>query len=51
MQLKTHGGNWTVCTCAVRDLCFGLEVDVREKRGDKRRGIDPMPDKCWRFEK
>jgi len=51
IQINPYGGHWAICKCLARNLCFGLEIDVYENKNDKKRGIDAMPDKCFRFEK
>jgi len=50
-QIRTFGGHWTICTCPVRKFNFGLEIDVYENKGDRKRGVDAMPSTCWKFEK
>jgi hypothetical protein len=51
VQENTFGGHWTICICSARNLRFGLEIDTAQNRSDKKRGIDAMPETCWRFEK
>jgi hypothetical protein len=50
-MLKQAGAHWTIMSCTLKRLRFGLASDLPLRKEDKNRGVAPMPMKCMEHQK